>query len=74
MNGYDQPIRSSADAWPLNKRLSDMEAFIARAANNGRLETTQGRHVAATYRVPIEAVKAAKAKYRNELCSGGGGK
>jgi hypothetical protein len=51
-----------------------MEAFIARAANNGRLETTQGRHVAATYRVPIEAVKAAKAKYRNELCSGGGGK
>ncbi len=61
-----------AEAYPIEARMADMEKFIAHAANTGKLERTIGHHVARTYRVSLATVRAAKAKHRNELSSGGG--
>lgn len=61
-------------AYPIEKRMADMERFIANAANTGKLERTQGFRVAQTYGVTLADVRAAKAKHRKELSSEGAGK
>ena len=70
---HERPLLP-AQAYPIDARLADMEKFIATMAASGLLERTQGFRVAETYRVPLSAVRATKARFRNELSFSGEGK
>lgn len=66
-----------AQAYPLQQRLAHAEQHIVTMAAINELETTQSRHVAATYGLPASAIlelKALKARFRNELSFSGEGK
>lgn len=67
----ETPVKPEV-AYPYAKRLADMDRFVAFAAANGFLEQTNGKRVAETYGVEHTEVRAAKAKYRNELSFGEG--
>jgi phage gp16-like protein len=67
---YDQ-------AYPPQQRWAYAEQHIVISASLGWLETTQSRHIAATYGLPESAIvelKALKARFRNELSFSGGEK
>lgn len=62
------------DVYGEQARLAKAEEQVSKAAEGGYLEQTQGWEIARTYRVPHAAVKAMKAKFRNELSFNGDGK
>lgn len=56
------------------RRAKDVFKHIRTSAREGFLERTQSRFVGSTYGIPVETVKAIKARFRNELSFSGEGK